>query len=337
MMNRKVALLALLFAAGPLAAQAHNEAAPAAGAQAPHTTPPPAHGVPEAIQGAGTAAHAGPEGEGHSEEFDPMHHVQDGQTLEFHPFGEVHLPAKGSWMVGPVDMTPSRHVVFLLLTGILLLAMFIPAGLVAKRRQGSQSPGRKRHNTVEAFALYIRDNVIVPNIGHGGEAYAPFLLTLFFFILIANLLGLIPWGATATANISVTAALAVMIFVVTEVSGMRALGPKGYLQTIVYIPHGLPGWLVPIMAVIMTPVELLGKLAKPFALAVRLMANMMAGHIVLLSLFAVALGFGSVFIAIGPFLMGLMLTFLELFVAFLQAYVFVVLSSVFIGMIRHAH
>lgn len=118
---------------------------------------------------------------------------------------------------------------------------------------------------------------------------------------------------------------------------MVALGPAGYLKTIVYVPHGLPKPLVPIMAVIMTPVELLGKLAKPFALAVRLMANMMAGHIVLLSLFGVALAFGSLAIAVGPMLMALMLTFLELFVAFLQAYVFVVLTSVFIGLIRHEH
>jgi F-type H+-transporting ATPase subunit a len=190
---------------------------------------------------------------------------------------------------------------------------------------------------VEGFALYMRDTVIVPNIGHGGEKYASFLLTLFFFILVANLLGLVPWGSTATANIGVTAALALITFVVVEVSGMRALGPMGYLKTIVYIPHGLPKLLIVPMAFIMTPVELLGKLAKPFALAVRLMANMMAGHIVLLSLFGVAFAFGSFYIAVGPLLMALMLMFLEIFVAFLQAYVFVVLSSVFVGLIRHAH
>ena len=336
-MRLHAALMALLFAAAPLAAQDAGHAtaeAPAPAEAAPHTTPP-AEGTPEALQGT-QAAHA--EGEAaHSEEFDPMHHVQDGRTLEFPPFGEIHLPPEHSWQVGPVDMTPTRHVVFLWITGFLLLALFIPAGIAAKRRRAGTAPANKRHNAIEAAALYIREQVVMPNIGHGGEKYAGYLITLFFFILIANLLGLLPWGASATGNIAVTGALALVTFLVVEVSGMVALGPKGYLQTIVYIPHGLPKALVPVMAVIMTPVELLGKLAKPFALAVRLMANMMAGHIVLLSLFGVALAFGSLAIAVGPFLMALMLTFLELFVAFLQAYVFVVLTSVFIGLIRHAH
>ncbi|HEX2201838.1 MAG TPA: F0F1 ATP synthase subunit A [Longimicrobium sp.] len=354
-MKLNFALLALLLAAAPAAAQGHAEAPAAeAGHGAPATQLPPAatpqpgsvlhaeqqHGGEGAAGSHADEAHgaaAGGHGEGgHEGEFDPMHHVQDGNTLEFKPFGEIHLPAKGSWMVGPVDMTPTRHVVFLWITAAVLLLLFIPAGLAAKRRQAGRSPGGKRHNAIEAAALYIREQVVMPNIGHGGEKYAGYLITLFFFILVANLLGLVPFGATATGNIAVTAALALITFVVVEVSGMVALGPKGYLQTIVYIPHGLPKWLVPIMALIMTPVEILGKLAKPFALAVRLMANMMAGHIVLLSLFSVALLFGGVIMA-GPWLMALALTFLEIFVAFLQAYVFVVLSSVFIGLIRHAH
>lgn len=322
-MKLNVALLALLLAVQPLAAQDHGDTRPG--------------NLPPAADARTVPSGHAEEGEGgHGEEFDPMHHVQDGQTLEFPPFGELHLPPRGSWMVGPIDMTPTRHVVFLGLTALILLALFIPAGRAARRRESGRAPGGKRHNAIEAAALYIREQVVMTNIGHGGEKYAGFLLTLFFFILIANLLGLVPWGASATGNIAVTAALAIITFVVVEVSGMIALGPRGYLKTIVYVPHGLPKPLVPIMAVIMTPVELLGKAAKPFALAVRLMANMMAGHIVLLSLFAVALMFGGAIMA-GPFIMVLMLTFLELFVAFLQAYVFVVLSSVFIGLIRHAH
>jgi F-type H+-transporting ATPase subunit a len=177
----------------------------------------------------------------------------------------------------------------------------------------------------------------MPNIGHGGERYVPFVATLFFFILTANLLGLLPWGTSATGNISVTAALAVLSLIVIEVSGMRALGPKGYLGTIVYIPHGLPKWMVPIMALIMTPVELLGKLAKPFALAIRLFANMTAGHVVILAIIGLIFLFGSYAIAVGPVLMAVALMFLELFVAFLQAYIFALLTSVFIGLIRHAH
>jgi F-type H+-transporting ATPase subunit a len=350
-MNFKVALFALLAAATPAVAGAQQAAPAPADAQAPHVATPPA-AAPEALEhtqatqvdpaageahGAAAEAHGAEHGEaeGHGE-FDPMHHIQDGQTLDFLPLGQVKLPPKGSWMVGPIDMTPTRHVVFMALAGFLVLAIFIPAGLAARRRASSESPGGKRHNVVEGFALYIRDEVIVPNIGHGGEKYAAFLLTVFFFILFMNLLGQLPWGATATANIAVTAALATIVFVVVEVSGMVAQGPH-YLGTIFYWNKELPLPMRVVMFLIMSPVELLGKLAKPFALAVRLMANMMAGHIVLLALFGVALAFGSIGIAVGPFLMALMLTFLELFVAFLQAYVFVVLSSVFIGLIRHAH
>src|SRR5690606_33034905 len=119
--------------------------------------------------------------------------------------------------------------------------------------------------------------------------------------------------------------------------GMKALGARGYLGTIVYIPQGLPKWLVPIMALIMTPVEVLGKLAKPFALAIRLFANMTAGHVLLLAIISLIFAFGSFAIAAGPVVMAVALTFLELFVAFLQAYIFALLTSVFIGLIRHAH
>ena len=340
-MKLNAALLALLFAAAPAAAQADHGTIQ--GPDLPAAVPPAqAEQIHQATTGESQAEHAaaGTEqgaatAEGHGE-FDPMHHVQDGRTLEFQPWGEFHLPPKGSWMVGPIDMTPTRHVVFLWITGFLMLLIFIPTGLAAKRREASRTPGGKRHNAIEAAALFIREQVVMQNIGHGGEKYAGYLITLFFFILIANLLGLLPFGASATGNIAVTAALAIITFLVVEVSGMRALGPMGYLKTIVYVPQGLPLPMAIIMAFIMTPVELLGKLAKPFALAVRLMANMMAGHIVLLSLFAVALMFGGVVVA-GPWIMALALTFLELFVAFLQAYVFVVLTSVFIGLIRHAH
>ena len=343
-MKLNAALLALLVAAAPAAAQADHgtiqgpqnlpSAAPPAQAEQIHeaTAGEADHGSAAAGEQAGEH---GATAEGHGE-FDPMHHVQDGDYLDFGYFGKVHLPAPHSWQVGPVDMTPTRHVVFLWITALILLALFIPAGLAAGRREAGRAPAGKRHNAIEAAALFIREQVVMQNIGHGGEKYAGYLITLFFFILIANLLGMLPFGASATGNIAVTAALALITFVVVEVSGMVALGPKGYLKTIVYVPQGLPMPMAVIMAVIMTPVELLGKFAKPFALAVRLMANMMAGHIVLLSLFAVALMFGGV-VVVGPWLMALALTFLELFVAFLQAYVFVMLTAVFIGLIVHSH
>lgn len=268
--------------------------------------------------------------------FDILHHIQDSQEIEL-PFGAaIHLPERGSWMVGPIDMTPSKHVVFLGLTAIIVLALLMWGASAAKRTGPTGAP-RKGHNAIEALVLFLRDQVVMPNIGHGGERYVPFVITLFFFILISNLLGLLPFGATATGNISVTAALAIMALFVIELAGMRALGARGYLGTIVYVPHGLPKWLVPIMAIIMTPVEILGKLAKPFALAIRLFANMTAGHVLILAIIGLIFVFGSLAVAVGPVVMAVVLFFLEIFVAFLQAYIFALLTSVFIGLITHAH
>jgi F-type H+-transporting ATPase subunit a len=190
--------------------------------------------------------------------------------------------------------------------------------------------------------LYFRDEIVRRNIGHGADGFTPYILTLFFFILTMNLLGLVPWGSTATGNLSVTAALAVVSLIVIEISGFFALGPAGYAKTIFYAPKGLHPVTSALMLVIMTPVELLGKLAKPFALAIRLFANMTAGHTVILSLVGLIFVFGSLTlgrwgVAAGSVGMSLAMMLLEIFVAFLQAYIFAMLASVFIGLIRHAH
>lgn len=233
-------------------------------------------------------------------------------------------------------MTPTKHVVFLWLAGILTLLLFIPAARMAKRSH-EKGPSGGGYNAMEALVLFIRNEVAVKNIGHGGEKFAPFVVTLFFFILIANLLGLVPYGATATGNIAVTATLALMAFAVTEIAGMRGLGPKGYLGTIIFIPRGLPPVIGIPISLIMTPVEIIAKFTKPFALAVRLFANMTAGHVLLLAIISLIFLFGSPLIAIAPVVMAIALTFLEIFVAFLQAYIFALLTAVFIGLIRHAH
>ena len=279
------------------------------------------------------AEHAG-EAEGHGEGVDFMHHILDSREWET-PFGTLHFPEAHSWQVGPLDMTPTKHVLFLGIAGLLVLLFLLPAAALAGRAERGRTAGR-RHNLVEAFVLYIRNEVVMRNIGHGGEKFAPFLLTLFFFILFANLLGLVPWGSTATANISVTATLALLTFFVIEAGGMRAQG-AGYLGTIFYWNRDLALPMRVIMLIVMTPVELVGKLTKPFALAIRLMANMTAGHIVLLAIISLIFVFGNYFIAAAPVLMGVAITFLEIFVSFLQAYIFTLLSSVFIGLMQHAH
>ena len=157
-----------------------------------------------------------------------------------------------------------------------------------------------------------------------------------------NMLGLVPFGSTATGNFMVTGALALVTFVVVEISGMRALGFKGYMRTIFYVPPGLHPVGQAIMLVILTPVELLGKITKPFALMIRLFANMLAGHTLVLSLLGMIFMFANLALgkwAIAGASLGMVwgIMVLEVFVATLQAYIFAMLTAVFIGLIRHAH
>lgn len=274
----------------------------------------------------------------HSEDvIDILHHILDEHQIEVPFLGYVQLPPAGSWMLGPIDITPTKYVVWVWVIGLLMLAIFLPAGRIAKRNHETGSVPKGGHNAIEAVVLFFRDKVILPNVGHGGEKFTPFIVALFFFILIGNLLGMLPYGAAATANISVTAALAIMSFVVIEVAGMQALGAAGYTRTILYWNHDLPFVLRVLMAIILTPVELLGKLSKPFALAVRLMANMTAGKVVLYAMLGLIFLFGSWMVAVAPVAMIVVLSFLKIFVAFLQAYVFALLVSVFIGLITHSH
>jgi F-type H+-transporting ATPase subunit a len=185
------------------------------------------------------------------------------------------------------------------------------------------------------MVLYMRNEVIMPNVGPHGERYVPYLLTVFFFILTMNLLGLIPYGSTATGNIAVTAMLAIITFLVTEISGMVALG-RHYLSTIFYWNTELALPMRILMFLILTPVEFLGKFTKPIALAIRLFANMTAGHIVVLAFIGMIFTFAGLASGL-PFLMAVAVMLLEIFIAFLQAFIFTMLSSVFIGQMRVAH
>jgi F-type H+-transporting ATPase subunit a len=238
--------------------------------------------------------------------------------------------------IGSLDVTPTKHVWMLLLAALLCVVTLTFAARAHVR--GTHTAGRPRGFAagLEAVVLYLRNEVILPNVGPHGNRYVPFALTLFFFILFANLLGLIPYGSTATGNISVTATLAIITFIVIEVSGMIALGPA-YIKTIVYWPHDMSLAVKLPMTFIMTPVEIISKLTKPFALAIRLFANMTAGHVVLLALISLIFTFGSYLVAAVPVLMGVAVSLLEIFVALLQAFIFTLLASVFIGQIRMAH
>jgi F-type H+-transporting ATPase subunit a len=272
-----------------------------------------------------------------------MHHLVDAHEIEL-PWGVLHLPTGWNVDLGPlgvVDFAPTKHVVFMVLSAVLCLAVFLPLAAAARRRDERTAP-KGMGGGMEALVLYFRDEVVRRNIGHGADAYVPYILTLFFFILFMNLLGLVPWGGSATGNISVTMALALLSFILIEISGVRALGFKGYLGTIFFAPHGMHPVGRALMMVIMTPVEFLGKLTKPFALMIRLFANMTAGHTLILSLGGLIFVFMNAVLVMGAVgvastLMATAIMVLEVFVAFLQAYIFAMLTCVFIGLIRHAH
>ena len=273
-----------------------------------------------------------------------MHHVTDSRVMEVPFVGPVHLPRWQPLHLGSVvvDLSPTKHVVMMLLAAVLLCIIMIwTAQATHGRGRAREHAPRGLANMLEAFVIFLRDEVAMANIGHGGEKYVPYVLTLFFFILFANILGLIPFGATATANLSVTATLALLSFIIIEVSGFRTLGPRGYAKTIFYAPKGMNPWASALMLVIMTPVEILGKLAKPFALAIRLFANMNASHFVILALIGLAVASKPIWVTVlpwaAPIVMAVAIMMLELFVAVLQAYIFAMLTSVFIGLIRHAH
>jgi F-type H+-transporting ATPase subunit a len=271
-------------------------------------------------------------------------HISDGSKIDVPSFSlkenltrEIELPKWEPVHIGrlTVDFSPTKHVVMMLIAAALCMLTLITAARSQARSAASGRPPKGFANAIEAMVLYIRNEVIIPNVGHHGEKFVPFCLTLFFFILFMNLLGLIPYGATATSNISVTATLAIVSFFVIEIAGMRTLG-AGYIETIVYWPHDMPLAIKAPITFIMTPVELMGKFTKPIALSIRLFANMIAGHVVVLALISIIFTFGSWLLMPAPVLAATGIMMLELFVAFLQAFVFCLLVSVFIGQIRES-
>ena len=270
-------------------------------------------------------------------------HITDGHHLEIPywkaPFyKEIDLPRWEPFMIGgvTVDLSPTKHVIFLLLAALLTAVVLITAASQSRKQHAAEGRSKGLAGTVEAMGLWLRSEVVLPNVGHHGEAFVPFALTLFFFILACNLLGLIPYGSTATGNISVTATLAIITAIVVELAGVRANG-LGYLNTIFYWNKDLPMPIRIVMFFVMTPVEIVGKIAKPFALMIRLFANMTAGHIVLLALISLIFAFQSWVLAGAPVVMAVAISMLEIFVSFLQAFIFTILACVFIGQMREAH
>lgn len=269
-------------------------------------------------------------------------HISDSPHLEYPCFKpgfacEVELPHWAPIHIGnfAIDISPTKHVVMMLIAATICVVTLLWAARSHARTSAAGTAPKGPANGIEALVLFLRNDLVLPNVGAHGDKFVPFILTLFFFILFANLLGLIPYGSTATGNISVTATLAIITFFVVEIAGMRALGKK-YIGTIFYWPHDMSLAMKLPMTLVMTPIEFISKLTKPFALAIRLFANMVAGHIVVLALIGLIFTFGSYVIAPLPLLMAFAIMILEIFVALLQAYIFALLASVFIGLIRES-
>jgi F-type H+-transporting ATPase subunit a len=267
-------------------------------------------------------------------------HITDSHTLDYPCLKsgfvcEYELPRWNPIHIGrfALDISVTRHVIMLLIAALLCVLTTTLALRAHNKKTAEGKAPSGLGNGLEALVLYLRNEVILPNVGPHGNGYVPFLLTLFFFILFANMLGLVPYGATATGNISVTATLAIVAFVTIELAGMKALG-KNYIQTIIFWPDDMSLGMKLFISPILTPIEIIGKFTKPFALAIRLFANMTAGHVVLLALISLIFTFGSWLLVPVPILMGIGISVLELFVAILQAFIFTLLSSVFIGLIR---
>jgi F-type H+-transporting ATPase subunit a len=250
---------------------------------------------------------------------------------------EVTLPTWNVRIAGhEIDLGPTKHVVFLFLSAVIVALLLLVTARAHVRQTNAIGRPKGFAAGLEAVILYLRNDIFLPVLGgHGGERYIPFVLSLFFFVLLCNLFGLVPYGSTATGNVSVTATLALITFIVVEIAGMRALG-KGYLGTIIYWPHDMPLAMKMLLTLIMTPVEIIGKFTKPFALTIRLFANMIAGHVIILALIGLIFMFG-IGVAIAAIPMALFIMFLEILVAFIQAFIFALLASVFIGQIRAAH
>ena len=267
-------------------------------------------------------------------------HELDGKILIPQPFG-----TPGALYPGDLDsgFCVSKFMILQLLVAIALMALFTR---LAKRMTSGEPVSGRLHNFLEATLVYIGDEVAGPEIGHHhADRFVPLLWTTFFFILFSNLLGLVPFMGTSTAAWGTTFALAMVILLTGIAAGMKEMGVVGYFKN--YILHiDMPSWMLPLKIVIILVIfviEIASNLIRHAVLSVRLLANMVAGHLVLLGILGMAVAAGESGsetwpIAAGISVLGsILFSCLELFVSFLQAYVFTFLSALFIGSAVHEH
>lgn len=224
------------------------------------------------------------------------------------------------------DLSITKNITSMILAAVLLIWLMTSVAKAYTTRGAKKAP-KGMQSLLEPVIIFIRDEVVKPNIpGGNAERFAPFILTIFFFILINNLLGLLPGSANVTGNIAVTFALALISFVVTTFSANKHF----WAHT---LNPPVPGWVKPILV----PVEIIGIFTKPVSLMIRLFANILAGHIIILSIISLVFIFGSLNKAAGygflpiTVLFNIVMMMLELLVAFIQAFIFANLTAVFIG------
>ncbi|WP_373057261.1 F0F1 ATP synthase subunit A [Zunongwangia sp. H14] len=241
------------------------------------------------------------------------------ETVEF---DAEHHPVNAS---KPWDISITKNVAAMFLTVILMLLFF--RSLASHHKKNAHAP-KGFNNVLESLVLFVRDEIAIPQIGEKKYMkFMPFLLTVFFFIWIANLLGLLPGAANVTGNIAVTVSLGLFTLALIIINGN-----KDYWKHTFWMP-GIPTWVKPILAI----VEGLGLIIKPLALMIRLFANITAGHIVILSLIGLIFILENAGVAGVSVPFALFITVLELLVAFLQAFIFTILSALFIGMAVEEH
>lgn len=248
-------------------------------------------------------------------------HVVDQEVWHFFEGISYHLP-----------LGLTKYKILMVMAALLILAIFLP---LARKIQTGAPPQGRWWNFLEAILTFVRDYVARPNIGHDADRYVPYLWTLFLFILICNLFGMVPFLGSPTASISVTLALAAITFCFIHGSAIAKMGFMHYLHS--YVPPlDIPG-----LGLFIAGLEIMGNCIKAVVLAIRLFANMFAGHVVLASILMFIIMVKNE----GPVLfwgvttvsvLGVIaLSFLELLVAFLQAFIFTFLTAIFVGMAVH--
>ncbi|HEY3450302.1 MAG TPA: F0F1 ATP synthase subunit A [Myxococcales bacterium] len=325
------------FAQEAAEAPAHHDA-PAAGASGQVEATPP-HAAEEPSCAAILSDHGAHHAENPEVAEVIFHHVTDSHVVAFEsPFshsalefdfkklecqalgwnGVVHVGGK------VLDLTPTKHTFWMWVAALVLILMF---WFSAPKKGTKDLVPRGFGTLLEIIVLFVRDEIARKNIPGQKDAdrYTPYLLNAFFFILVMNFLGLIPYLSSATSNLNVTLGLALLTFLVTQAAGIRAAGVGGYLK------H-LTGGVHPSLWPIMIPVEFLGLFTKPFALTIRLFANMVAGHIIIFFLLGLIFIMKSAWLAVVSVPFAFAIYLLEIFVALVQAYVFTMLSALFIGM-----